>query len=128
MTQHESLTRTTGATEEPFSLLSELDLHLFSEGTHYRLYEKLGCHLVTVNGVAGASFAVWAPDAAYVSVIGDFNAWDRGRNPLRARGLSGLSRFVNDTLVITQHAFMGDMTYQNAGAIFFGNKPLPGYL
>ncbi|MNL75769.1 hypothetical protein D3C87_2016330 [compost metagenome] len=39
-----------------------------------------------------------------------------------------LSRFVNDTLVITQHAFMGDMTYQNAGAIFFGNQPLPGYL
>jgi hypothetical protein len=41
---------------------------------------------------------------------------------------SPLSRFVNDAQVITQHAFMGDMTYQNAGAIFFGNKPLPGYL
>jgi 1,4-alpha-glucan branching enzyme len=90
MTQHESLTAAATAAEEPFSLLSELDLHLFSEGTHYRLYEKLGCHTATVNGVAGAYFAVWAPDAAYVSVIGDFNAWDRGRNPLRPRGLSGL--------------------------------------
>jgi hypothetical protein len=61
-------------------------------------------------------------------------AADVARTAQMLSGMSGvyktcpLSRFVNDTLVITQHAFMGDMTYQNAGSIFFGNKPLPGYL
>jgi alkylation response protein AidB-like acyl-CoA dehydrogenase len=61
-------------------------------------------------------------------------AADVARTAQMLSGMSGvyrtspLSRFVNDTQVITQHAFMGDMTYQNAGAIFFGNKPLPGYL
>ena len=73
-----------------FSLLTEDDLFLFNEGSHFRLYEKLGCHLAEVDGVAGAYFAVWAPDAEYVSVIGDFNFYNPGQHPLSPKGSSGI--------------------------------------
>jgi 1,4-alpha-glucan branching enzyme len=73
-----------------FSLLTDDDIFLFNEGSHLRLYEKLGSHLVTHNGVAGTYFAVWAPSAGRVSVIGDFNSWDRGSHPLRPRASSGI--------------------------------------
>jgi len=73
-----------------FSLLTEDDLFLFNEGSHFRLYEKLGCHLVEVEGIAGAYFAVWAPDAEYVSVIGDFNFYNPGEHPLKPKGSSGI--------------------------------------
>lgn len=66
------------------------DLHLFNEGTHYRLFRKLGSHVLTVDGVAGVHFAVWAPNARAVSVIGDFNGWTPGRNALRPLGDSGV--------------------------------------
>src|SRR4051812_10583684 len=69
------------------SLLGDHDLYLFNEGTHSKLYEKLGAHLLPGGGVY---FAVWAPNAQYVSVIGDFNDWDKGRHPLRVRGSSGI--------------------------------------
>jgi 1,4-alpha-glucan branching enzyme len=73
------------------SLLTDDDLFYFNEGTHFRLYEKLGAHLMTSeDGVSGTYFAVWAPNAAYVSIIGDFNFWDRGAHPLRPRGSSGI--------------------------------------
>jgi 1,4-alpha-glucan branching enzyme len=72
------------------SLLGEQDLHLFNEGTHNRLYEKLGARLITVEGVSGGYFAVWAPNARQVSVIGDFNSWKKGSHPLRSRGNSGI--------------------------------------
>ena len=64
-------------------LLGEVDLHLFSEGQHWQLYEKLGAHLREVDGVAGTSFHVWAPNAQRVSVVGEFNGWDGRRNPMR---------------------------------------------
>ncbi|MBV9180496.1 MAG: 1,4-alpha-glucan branching enzyme, partial [Acidobacteria bacterium] len=73
-----------------FSLLSDYDLHLFNEGNHNRLYEKLGAHAATVDGRQGTNFAVWAPNAYSVAVIGDFNGWHKGRHPLRARGSSGI--------------------------------------
>ncbi|HUG55744.1 MAG TPA: 1,4-alpha-glucan branching protein GlgB [Candidatus Limnocylindrales bacterium] len=76
--------------EDRRSLLSEEDLHWFNEGRHYRLYEKLGSHPATLEGTEGALFAVWAPNAAEVSVIGSFNAWTPGRDALRPRGGSGL--------------------------------------
>ena len=72
------------------SLLTSDDLYLFNEGSHYRLYEKLGAHLDVVAGRSGASFAVWAPDAAKVCVIGDFNGWRTDSHPLRPRGWSGI--------------------------------------
>jgi 1,4-alpha-glucan branching enzyme len=71
-------------------LLSEFDLHLMGEGRHYDTYNKLGAHLVTVEGVPGVHFAVWAPSARRVSVVGDFNRWDGRVNPMRARGSSGI--------------------------------------
>ena len=79
--------------EDPYrfgSLLGELDLHLFSEGTHQRAWEKFGSHVVTVDGVAGVHFAVWAPNAQRVSVIGDFNRWDGRVHPMRKLVPSGV--------------------------------------
>src|SRR5437016_3482783 len=72
------------------SLLTQHDLYLFNEGSHYRLYEKLGAHPATRDGTSGTAFAVWAPAAEYVAVIGDFNDWDKGRHPLRPREQSGI--------------------------------------
>jgi 1,4-alpha-glucan branching enzyme len=72
------------------TLISDHDLFLFNEGTHFRLYEKLGAHPVIQDGVAGTYFAVWAPDAREVSVVGDFNDWSPDRHPLRARASSGI--------------------------------------
>jgi 1,4-alpha-glucan branching enzyme len=72
--------------EDPYRfgpVLGDLDLHLLGEGTHYRNYEKLGAHLVTHQGVAGVHFAVWAPNARRVSVVGDFNRWDGRCHPMR---------------------------------------------
>ena len=63
-------------------LLSETDLYLLGEGTHSRLYDRLGAHLVTEDGQAGVRFSVWAPNAEAVSVIGDFNNWERGKNAM----------------------------------------------
>jgi len=68
------------------SLLTDLDIYLFKQGSDFRLYEKLGSHGITVDGVTGTCFAVWAPNAAAVSVIGDFNQWNATVNPLYLRG------------------------------------------
>ncbi len=80
--------RTTGVLEA--TRLTADDLYLFNEGSHLRLYDKLGAHLMTVDGMPGVYFAVWAPNAEQVSVIGDFNRWDRRSHPLRPRGSSGI--------------------------------------
>src|SRR5947207_1966266 len=71
-------------------VLSEFDLYLMGEGRHYDTYEKLGAHVITLEGVCGVHFAVWAPSARRVSVVGDFNRWDGRVHPMRARGSSGL--------------------------------------
>src|SRR3990172_1979673 len=70
--------------------LSEDDLYLFNQGSHFRLYEKLGAHLMTVGGTGGTYFAVWAPDAEQVCVAGSFNDWDKTGHALRPRGTSGI--------------------------------------
>ncbi|MBI4318461.1 MAG: 1,4-alpha-glucan branching protein GlgB [Chloroflexi bacterium] len=72
------------------TIVTEDDLYLFNEGTHSRLYEKLGARVWTTNGIQGTYFAVWAPNAERVSVMGDFNNWDKGSHPLRPRGQSGI--------------------------------------
>lgn len=66
-------------------IISDFDLHLHSEGTNFEEYNMLGSHLATVEGVAGVRFAVWAPNAIVVSVVGDFNGWDTRQNPMRNR-------------------------------------------
>jgi 1,4-alpha-glucan branching enzyme len=66
-------------------LVSEFDLHLHSEGTQYESYRTMGAHLVECDGVAGVRFAVWAPNAEVMSVVGDFNDWDERRHPMRLR-------------------------------------------
>ncbi len=73
-----------------FSPITDDDLHLFNEGTHYYLFEKLGSHPLSREGIAGTHFAVWAPNAERVSVIGDFNDWRGGAHSLRPRGNSGI--------------------------------------
>ena len=77
----------------PASLLTDWDIHLFNEGTHHRLWEKLGSHIVP----GGVRFGVWAPNAERVSVIGDFNGWNPDATPLHSRGGSGIwEGFVPD--------------------------------
>jgi 1,4-alpha-glucan branching enzyme len=70
---------------EPLSRFSELDIHLFREGKHFKLYDKLGAHVMQHHGVTGTYFAVWAPNATQVSVIGNFNGWNRGSHQLASR-------------------------------------------
>ncbi len=69
--------------------LTEFDLHLFAEGNHHRIYEKLGAHPTQINGVKGVYFAVWAPNARNVSLLGDFNYWDGRKNQMR-KGSTGI--------------------------------------
>jgi 1,4-alpha-glucan branching enzyme len=78
---------------DPYSFLptlGDLDLHLALEGRHEELYERLGAHVREVDGVTGTAFAVWAPNARAVSVVGDFNSWDGRLNPMRSLGVSGI--------------------------------------
>jgi len=79
--------------EDPYrfpSTLSDFDRLLLGEGTHYKAYEKLGAHATVLEGVAGVVFAVWAPNARRVSVVGDFNGWDGRRHPMRLHPGAGL--------------------------------------
>ncbi|MBL4928061.1 1,4-alpha-glucan branching protein GlgB [Fuscibacter oryzae] len=79
--------------EDPFRfgpVLGEMDEYLFAEGTHRRLWQVLGAHTITHEGVEGTHFAVWAPNAERVSVVGDFNIWDGRRHPMRKRGATGV--------------------------------------
>lgn len=80
-------------TADPYAFpptVSDLDLHLFAEGRHFELAERLGANVRTVDGVEGVSFAVWAPNAQRVAVIGDFNSWDRRRHGMRLLYPSGV--------------------------------------
>ncbi len=70
--------------------ISDMDIYLFNQGTHYEIFDKLGAHVKTIDGVEGVAFAVWAPNAKRVSVIGDFNSWDGRRNAMRIIAGSGI--------------------------------------
>jgi 1,4-alpha-glucan branching enzyme len=70
--------------------IPDTDLYLFGEGTHYRTYDYMGAHVVTLNGVEGVQFVVWAPNAERVSVIGDFNRWDGRTHSMQNLGASGI--------------------------------------
>ena len=78
---------------DPYSfgvILPEFDRHLFAEGQHWHIYQKLGAHLQTVDGIDGVYFAVWAPNAQRLSVVGEFNHWDGRCHPMRSLGSSGI--------------------------------------
>ncbi len=79
--------------EDPYRFppqLTDFDLHLIGEGTHYRKYEKLGAHVREVENIRGVHFAVWAPNSRRVSIVGDFNHWDGRVHPMRSRGMTGI--------------------------------------
>ena len=76
--------------QDSISLLTENDLYLFNQGSHFRLYDKLGAHIVKPDENTGTYFAVWAPNANYVAVIGEFNGWDKGSHRLHPKGESGI--------------------------------------
>ncbi len=71
-------------------MLTDFDLHLLGEGTHYRNFDRLGAHLIEHEGYRGVHFAVWAPNAMRVSVVGNFNHWDGRRHPMRNLGTTGI--------------------------------------
>lgn len=87
--------------EDPYRFppqLGDTDLYLFNEGSHRHLYDMLGARETNVDGVDGTLFAVWAPGAARVSVVGDFNRWDGRTHPMRSRGESGVWELFVPTL------------------------------
>ncbi|MCL2752611.1 MAG: 1,4-alpha-glucan branching enzyme, partial [Defluviitaleaceae bacterium] len=80
-------------THDPYSfdpVLTQYDMHLFANGTHYKIADKLGANFIAINGVQGVNFAVWAPNASRVSVIGSFNNYDGRRHPMRLRQQGGI--------------------------------------
>jgi 1,4-alpha-glucan branching enzyme len=100
---------TTWRARDPYcygTIMGEVDLHLFAEGNHLQIYEKFGAHLRTIGGVEGVYFAVWAPNALRVSVVGDFNGWDGRVNPMRKLLGSGVwELFLPDVKEGTHYKF-----------------------
>jgi 1,4-alpha-glucan branching enzyme len=88
--QTQQTRETRSAVRYDVTRLTDDDLYLFNEGSHLKLYDKLGSHPMVVDGEAGVCFGVWAPNAREVTVIGDFNQWDKSSHPLRPRGNSGI--------------------------------------
>jgi len=117
---------------DPYSfphLLTEYDLHLLNEGTHWRLYERLGAQIRRVDDVEGVNFAVWAPNATSVSVIGDFNQWDGRRHPMRKHIPSGFwELFVPNLSEGTCYKYQirhGDHVSEKSDPVGFGAEVPP---
>lgn len=93
-------------TEDPYSfglLLGDIDIYLFGEGRHHELGQVFGARAMSVDGIAGVRFAVWAPNARRVSVVGGFNSWDGRRHPMRLRGASGIWELFVPRLAPGEH-------------------------
>ena len=119
---------------DPYAFLptiGEIDLHLAGEGTHERLWEKLGAHVVTMDGVTGVAFAVWAPNARSVRVVGEFNSWDGRLQPMRSLGSSGIwELFIPDLEPGTFYKYevlsaQGDLVLKT-DPYAFATEPAPG--
>ncbi len=102
--------------------LTDFDLHLIGEGTHYRTFEKLGAHHIHLDGVGGVHFAVWAPNAERVSVVGPFNDWDGRRNPMRNLGPSGVWEIFVPSLTDGDY-YKYEIRSQNNGIIRIKSDP-----
>lgn len=102
--------------------LGELDLHLFAEGHHWQIYDHLGAHLKTVDGIEGVQFAVWAPSAERVSIVGDFNGWHGLRHPMRSRGGSGVWELFIPGLHSGDH-YKFEIRNENTGEVFAKSDP-----
>ncbi len=117
--------RCTHAEHYPYTFapqLGDMDLHLFGEGRHWKIYEVLGAHPRIVDGVAGVLFATWAPAAERVSVVGDFNHWDDRRHPMRVRGGSGVwELFIPDLKPDTLYKY--SVRNRDSGAIQMKTDP-----
>jgi 1,4-alpha-glucan branching enzyme len=102
--------------------LPEMDLHLFGEGKHWHAYRFLGSHVHQIDGVAGVLFAVWAPNAERVSVVGDFNDWDGRRYPMRVRGSTGVwELFIPNIGPGALYKF--EIRNRNSGHVFLKSDP-----
>jgi 1,4-alpha-glucan branching enzyme len=112
-------------THDPYcfpSQLSDFDMHLFGEGKHWHTYRFLGSHVHEVNGVGGVLFAVWAPNAGRVSVVGDFNCWDGRAHPMRTHGSNGMwELFIPDIGPGALYKF--EIRNQETGHIFIKSDP-----
>ena len=124
LTQHYQLVREdhqgkTHTFYDPYTFgpqLAEFDLHLFQQGQHLHIYNVLGAHYVTVEGITGVRFATWAPNAERVSVVGDFNQWDGRYHPMRSRGSSGVwELFIPGLELNTLYKF--EIRHRDSGAI-----------
>lgn len=120
--------------DDPFRfgpLLQELDIHLLAEGTYQRLWQALGAHPLVHQGVAGVHFALWAPNALRVAVVGDFNAWDGRRHPMRRLGGSGIWEIFIPGLTegarykYEIHAANGQLLALKADPLGFGSEHPP---
>ncbi|BAB72670.1 1,4-alpha-glucan branching enzyme [Anabaena sp. FACHB-709] len=109
--------------------LTDFDLHLFAEGNHHRIYEKLGAHFTEVGGVKGVYFAVWAPNARNVSVLGDFNLWDGRKHQMR-KGATGVWELFIPEIGVGEHYkyeiknFAGHI-YEKSDPFGFQQEPRP---
>ena len=101
--------------------ISDFDLHLFGEGKHHHAYDFMGAHEHEVAGVAGVLFAVWAPNAERVSVVGDFNGWDGRRHPMRLRDGGIFELFIPDLGAGTLYKF--EVRNRQTGHIFLKSDP-----
>ena len=109
----------------PYTFLpqvGELDLHLFAEGQHWHLYDVLGAHPKVIDNVAGVQFAVWAPAAERISVIGDFNSWHGLRHPMRTNGQSGVWELFIPGLQ-SGDLYKFEIRSHHGGAIFTKTDP-----
>jgi len=106
--------------------LGELDIYLFGEGHHWHVYRVLGAHPHQVDGIDGVRFAVWAPNAERVSVVGDFNQWDGRRNMMRCRGSSGLWELFIPGLM-PGDLYKYELRNRDTGAILLKTDPYGGW-
>lgn len=118
---------------DPYSFrspkLTDLDIHLFAEGNHHRIYEKLGAHLMTVNGIKGVYFAVWAPNARNVSILGDFNYWDGRQHQMAKRGNGVWELFIPNLGVGSKYKYEiknhAGHIYEKSDPYGFQQEPRP---